>query len=132
MSISKLIFSHKNIKCYLRQWYTYYTKWEKYNVVMLHIYWARAIFLLFYDDQDILSTYCEIQMSTYQLIFTHTNISKNLWDNDIYTLQNGGGNCGNASYLWSYSHCPTILWWPRHCFWVNWNTNVHFLTNIHQ
>ena len=35
-----------------------------------HIYEAIVIFLLFYDDQDTLSTECEIQMTIYQLIFT--------------------------------------------------------------
>ena len=28
-------------------------------------------------------------MSIYQLIFTHKNISKALWDNDIKNIQNG-------------------------------------------
>ena len=58
-------------------------------MVILHIYEARAIFLLFYDDQDTESEYQGIEMSTSQLIFTHNNIPKALWDNDIHTLQNG-------------------------------------------
>ena len=33
------------------QFCIYSTKWEK-NVVIIHIYGARAIFLLFYEDQD--------------------------------------------------------------------------------
>ena len=34
------------------QLYFHSTKWEKYIVVILHIYGDRAIFLIFYDDQD--------------------------------------------------------------------------------
>ena len=32
------------------QWYSQSKKWEKDTVAILHIYGARAIFLLFYDD----------------------------------------------------------------------------------
>ena len=46
------------------QWYTYSTKWEKYIVEILHIYGARAIFLLFYDDQD-------TESEEYTLIITY-------------------------------------------------------------
>ena len=42
------------------QWFTYSTKWEKHIGTILHIYGAIAIFILFYDDQDSLSTKCEI------------------------------------------------------------------------
>ena len=34
------------------KWYSHSTKWEKGNVVIIHIYGARAIFILFNDDQD--------------------------------------------------------------------------------
>ena len=34
------------------KWYSYTVEWEKNTVVILHIYGARGIFLLFYDDQD--------------------------------------------------------------------------------
>ena len=43
--------------------------------------------MLFYDDQDTESEQLEIQMRIYQLIFTHKNIPKALWDNDIHTLK---------------------------------------------
>ena len=36
----------------MRQRYLYYTKWEKNAVEIIHIYGARGIFILFYDDQD--------------------------------------------------------------------------------
>ena len=52
---------------------------------ILHIYGAKSIFMLFYDDQDTESELCGIKMSTFQLIFTHKNILKALWDNDIHT-----------------------------------------------
>ena len=54
----------------------------------IHIYGDRAIYLLFYDDQDTLSTKCEIEIIIYQLIFTNKYIPKTLWDNYIHTLQN--------------------------------------------
>ena len=57
-------------------------------MVILHIYKDRGIFLLFYDDQDTASDQWEIKMITFQVIFTHKNISKALWNNDIHTLQN--------------------------------------------
>ena len=57
------------------------------NVVLIpHIYGDRAISLLFYDDKYTLSTDSEIEMSTSQLTFTHKNIPKILWENDIHTL----------------------------------------------
>ena len=78
-------------------------------MVVLHIYGDRAISLLFYDDKDTLSTYCEIEMSIYQLILTYKNIPKTIWDNDIHSLQNGIKYCDHSSYLWSFSHISTIL-----------------------
>ena len=47
-------------------------------VIILNIYRAMTIFLLFYDDQDTLSTKCEIEMSASQLIFTNKNTPKAL------------------------------------------------------
>ena len=47
MHISLVIFTRKNIPKTLSS-----TKWENNTVVILHIYGARAIFVLFYDDQD--------------------------------------------------------------------------------
>ena len=69
-------------------------------MVILHIYGAIAIFLLFYDDRDTLSTECEICMTIPQLIFTNKNISKDLWENDIHTIQHGEKYRGDSSYLW--------------------------------
>ena len=41
----------KYIKGYMRQWYPHHTIRKKNIVAILHIYWARAIFLLFYDNR---------------------------------------------------------------------------------
>ena len=70
-------------------------------VVILRIYGARTIFLLFCDDKDTEYEQQEIEMNTSQLIFTHKNISRALGDNDIHNLQKGRKNCCNYSYLWS-------------------------------
>ena len=61
-------------------------------MITLHNYGARAIFLLFCDHTDTESESREIQMSISQPIFTNTNISKALWDNDINTVQDGRKN----------------------------------------
>ena len=43
---------YKYIKGSMGQWYPYSKKWEKNVVAIIHIYEARGILLLFYDDQD--------------------------------------------------------------------------------
>ena len=71
------------------QLYSHSTKWNKDTVIILHINSSRGIFLLCYGDKDTLCTEYEIQMTISQLIFTHKNISKAIWENDIPTLQIG-------------------------------------------
>ena len=46
------IYPLKYIKGSMGQWYPYSKKWERINVVIIHIYGDRATLLLFYDDQD--------------------------------------------------------------------------------
>ena len=46
------IFTHKNIKGYVGEWYTYSIIWEQNILAIIHIYGARDIFLLFCDNQD--------------------------------------------------------------------------------
>ena len=58
-------------------------------MLIIYIYGSRAIFILIYDDQDTVFESVEIQIITYQLIFTRQTISKDLRDNDIHNLQNG-------------------------------------------
>ena len=55
-------------------------------MAIIHIYGARAIFLLFCDNQDTESESCEIEMSISQPIFTHKKIPKNLWGKSIHNL----------------------------------------------
>ena len=52
ISISKLIFTHKNIKVSMGQQYPYPTRQEQNAVAILRIYGAIHIFLLFFDHQD--------------------------------------------------------------------------------
>ena len=75
----------------------YSTIWEHNIVVILHIYRSRDKSLLFFVLQDTESVSCVIEMSLYQPIFTHKNISKDLWGNGIYTLQDG------SRILWQFS-----------------------------
>ena len=56
--------SNINAKIYnkdsMGQWFAYCKKWDKNILMVSHIYGDIAIFPLFYDDQDTLSTECEI------------------------------------------------------------------------
>ena len=52
IGVSVPIFTHKNIKGSMLQWYPYSTRWVKRHVVILHIYGARVVLLLFYYHQD--------------------------------------------------------------------------------
>ena len=51
------IHQSESAKGYISKWYAYSTKKRENTVVTLHIYGARAIFLLFNDDQDTESEY---------------------------------------------------------------------------
>ena len=92
----------ENRKVSMRQWHPYSTRWEK-NIVAVHrIYAARAILILFYYHKDNESESCELDMSISQTIFTHKNISKALWDNNIHNLQYGWRiYCGNSYYVFT-------------------------------
>ena len=59
---------------------------EENILVILHIYFARAIFLILCDPQDAKSDACEIEISISQPIFTQKYISKSLWYQDIHTI----------------------------------------------
>ena len=50
----------KYIKGYILLLYPYVTEWEKGSTEIIHIFGARAIFLLFYDNQDTENEYQEI------------------------------------------------------------------------
>ena len=52
MRIPQPISKHKKIQVSMVQWYPYYTRWVNNIVVVLHIYGARGIFLLFCNHQD--------------------------------------------------------------------------------
>ena len=58
--VSGWIFTHKNIKGSMVQQNRYSTRWEQNIVVVLHIYGALSISLLFYDHQDTESESWEI------------------------------------------------------------------------
>ena len=68
-------------------------------MVIIHIYGAIAIFLLFYDDQDTGSEECKIQMSKSQLIFTHLKTSKAILD-IIFMLYRIGENIVEILYIY--------------------------------
>ena len=59
----------------------------KIGVVILHIYGARSIFLIFYDHQDTESEQPEIEIGVAGPIFAQKKISKALYKNDIHTMQ---------------------------------------------
>ena len=73
-------------------------------MLILNIYGARAIVLLFYNDKDTLSTECEIKMIISQQTFRHNIIPKTSFYIDIKLYKRGKKYCGNSSYLWKQSH----------------------------
>ena len=74
MRIYQLIFTHKNIPKALWDNDIHTIIVRENIVVIIHIYGDKAIFLLFYDDQDTDSQYLERHKSVSQLIWTHINI----------------------------------------------------------
>ena len=58
-------------------------------VAILHIYGAIAILLLFCDHQDTESESCKMEIGVAGTISTWKKISKDIWDNEIHTLQYG-------------------------------------------
>ena len=54
-------------------------------ILIVRICGARAILILFYDNQDTESESLEIEMILAGPIFTHKNISKAPWGKDIHT-----------------------------------------------
>ena len=99
IDISGPIFTHKNTKGSMGQWYPYSTILEQNIVAIIHIYGARAISPLFCDNQDTEYESCETEMSRSQPILNHKKIPKYLWNNDIHNIQYGRKNCGSSSYL---------------------------------
>ena len=69
---------HSPIKIYQKIYETMISILDKMGentVEILHIYVTRAIYILFYDDQDTESELCEIQTSTSKRILTHKYIN---------------------------------------------------------
>ena len=67
------ILTHKNIKWYVGQQYPYSTIWEKKIMAIPHIYWARAFFLLIFDNQDTESDYQGMEIGLVGAIFIYKN-----------------------------------------------------------
>ena len=77
----------KTIKGSMRKQHQHSTKWVNFFVASLHIYRSLDISLQCCDPQDTESESCEIKMSIHKSIFTHKKIPKDIWDNDIHSLQ---------------------------------------------
>ena len=58
------------------KWYPYSTRWVKNIAVILHVFGALAIFLLFYDDQDTESESWEMEIGVVGPILNHKNKMK--------------------------------------------------------
>ena len=72
------IFTHKNIVGLVRQWYPYSTIWEQNIVVIIHIYGALAMFLLFCDHQETESKQYEMESAVDGPRFTKNNIKDSM------------------------------------------------------
>ena len=68
------ISTHKNTKVCFVQQYPYPTRWEKNILAIIYSYGARAIFPLFYNNQDTEYETYEIEVSVAGPIFTPKNI----------------------------------------------------------
>ena len=71
-------------------------------MLIIHVYRARTIFLLFCGDQDTEYDKWEIKTSTSNIIFTHENLSRAQWENYIHTLQKFRKYYWKYSYLWRF------------------------------
>ena len=78
------IFTHKNIKGYTSQRYLYHNIWKKHIVAIIHIYGARAILLLLYDNLDTESQSRDIIIDVSGPILTHKNIKASMGQQYIY------------------------------------------------
>ena len=58
-------------------------------MAVLHIYRAKAIFLIFCVFKDTESESCKMETGVYGPIFNQKRIYKALWDNDIHTIKDG-------------------------------------------
>ena len=99
------IFTNWNIKGSVGQLYPYSTTLEKNIVGIIHVYSARSIYLLFYDNPDTKSNSCEMEMSIYQPK-RHQRLDVTM----MYIIYNMGAKYScTSSCLWIISHYSTIL-----------------------
>ena len=71
----------------MTQLYVYSIKGVKNIEVIIHIYGALAILILFWDHQDTESESWDIKIGVAGTLLTQKKTSKALWDNNIHTLQ---------------------------------------------
>ena len=78
-------------------------------MTVLHICGDRAIYLLFCDHQDTESEAREMEIGADEPILTE-KIHPSIYGIKISIFYKIGENiCVNSSYLWSFSHFPTII-----------------------
>ena len=91
IGVSTSILTQKKTSDYLSENLNpYSTRWVKTIVVFLHIYEARAIFLLFSNHRNNESESPEMEIGVAGPIFNQETIKKDLWDNNIHTPQYEG------------------------------------------
>ena len=101
-------------------------------MVIIHIYGNRAIFYYFLMTKTPYLPSVKWKCASIKY-YSHIKIHQRLYGKMISILYKMAEKyCGDSSYLWSYSHISTILWWPRHLVYQVWNINDNLSTNIHQ
>ena len=75
IAVAGPIFIQINIEVSIGQKYLYHTRWEQNIVEILYIYGARAIYLLFYDNQGTESEWREIYIGVAGPISNHQHIT---------------------------------------------------------
>ena len=98
VSLSGPILTQKKTQRIYHTKYPSSTRQKKKIMVIILIYMARVIFLLFCVRQDTKYEERETNISIDIPIFTKKKVRKALCDKDIYTLQDGK-KCGSYSYL---------------------------------
>ena len=95
--------TRKNANISMGKWYPYSMIWVEIIVVIIHVYGAKTILLLFCVHQGTKYVHWEIEICVARSIFNKKK--QNLYGKPISTFYKmGGGNCGIYSYLWRYSY----------------------------
>ena len=79
-------------------------------VAILHMYWARAILIIFKKHKDTESESQRMEIDVAWPMFTYCNISKALRDNGIHTTQYGRKSLWQLFIFKDLEQFSTLVW----------------------